>query len=235
MATAITALVAQVRSHLNETTAAFWTDDELTLILKNGIKDLWRAINDNFQNYFLTIDATNVSLAAGAYSLTGVPADVSIVRLIEPRSLTSYPFVRFLHRPYDHPEFQAARAAGTFDPSQLGTIYFDVSDAGAPVAAPTIRVAPAISAAMLLTLGYVPTLIYSGVGAFTDNPIPGESDQALINWGVAYARAKERADRSPAPAWVQMYSAAKQNILTSLTPRQTQDETIAEGMFEDYW
>jgi hypothetical protein len=235
MATTIAALIVQVRAHLNEPTASFWTDAELTSILHNGVRDLWRAINDNFQNYFLTIDATNVSMAAGATTLTGVPADVSIVRLIEPRSLTSYPFVKFLHRPYDHPDFQAARAAGTFDPSQLGTIYFDISDAGAPVAAPTIRVAPSISAALLLTLGYVPTLKYSGVGAFTDNPVPGESDQALVNWGVAYARAKEREDRSPDPAWVQMYSAEKQNILTSLTPRQTQDETVAEGMFEDSW
>lgn len=235
MATALTSIVAQVRSHLNEASASFWSDAELTLILKNGIKDLWRAINDNFQNYFLTIDATNVYLASGGSALTGVPADVGIVRLIEPRVLTSYPYLRFVARKYDHPDFQAARAAGTFDPSSLGIIYFDIVGAGGPVAAPTIRVAPTVSAQVNLTLGYVPTLIYDGLGAFTDNPIPGESDQALVNWTVAYARAKERSDRSPDPAWVQMYSAEKQNILTSITPRQTQDEDLSEGLFEELW
>lgn len=233
MATLLSALIADVRSRLIEPTPNFWSDAELLVWINQGIKDLWRAINNNNQNYFLTLDSTHVSLAANASTLSGVPADVSIVRRITPRSLTTYPYTKFEYRPCDHKDFVAAEAQGAVDNNVARLIFFDVTDAGAPVAAPTIRVAPMLSAAMDLTLGYVPVLTAK---ASTDsNPIPGESDNALVCYCAAYARCREREDRSPDPGWIAMYATEKANILVSIDPRQTQDEKVAEALFQEFW
>lgn len=235
MATLLSALITDVRTRLVAPIATdlYWTDAEILIWLNQGIKDLWRAINDNYQNYFLTVDATNVYLAANGTTVTGTPADVSIVRKITPRSLSTYPYVRFEHRPFDHRDFVAAEAQGAVDTQTARLIYFDVTDAGGPVAAPTIRVAPSLSSQMLLTLGYVPVLATKT--ATDNNPIPGESDNALVSYAVAYARGREREDRGPDPEWIRMYATEKANILVSLTPRQTQDEVVAEALFQEFW
>jgi hypothetical protein len=238
MATTFGSLITDIRSHLvapitGDNADEFWTDAELLGILNRGVHDLWRAVNDNYQNYFLTVDATHVSIAVGTDLLAGVPADVAIIRAIKPRSPAAYPYLRFEFRNVDHRDFIAAETQGTIDSGMARLVYFYVSQAGAPIAAPEIHIAPALSAAVLLKLVYVPTL-----ATFTSNdvnPVPGESDQALICWGVAWARAKEREDRSPDPAWIQTYATEKQNMLVSLTPRQTQDEEVVEALFEEFW
>ena len=90
-----------------------------------------------------------------------------------------------------------------------------------------------LSAAVLLRLTYVPTLAAIVVGG--NNPIPGESDNALIAWTTAYAMAKEADDATPDAGWLTIYGTEKTNILTSLTPRQTDDDDVAEAFFEDLW
>lgn len=233
MATKLSALLTIARYHLNEPTASFWSDAELVAYMNLGIKDLWRALNDNYQDYFLTNDATNVSQAASGTTLTGVPADVSLVRGLEPRDLTTYGNIRYECRNYMHPLFQNARANGSQDPLQGGVIYFWLVGAGAPVAAPTIYVAPALSTTLPLRLVYVPVLAAKATG--DDNPIPGESDQALVAWTVAYALAKRKESQTPDAEWISIYGTEKSHILTSATPRQTQDDEFAEALFETYW
>ena len=222
------------------TTNAFWTDTELLNIGKRGISDLWAAILDLHQEHFLTVDATNVSLAANATQLTGVPADVFRVNVIEPRDLTvnnSARNIAFVPRDYNHPDFQAARGQSVYDTSNDLTIYYAIVGAGSPIGAPTILTAPTISSALNLRLAYVPALGLSSTYPLStdNNPIPGESDNAVIAWMVAFARGKEREDRSPDPAWLSIYSTEKQSLLTRLTPRQTQEPDFVEGMFETYW
>jgi|ERR1035437_3716186 hypothetical protein len=237
MATTFGSLITDIRAHLiapltGDNADEFWTDAELLGILKRGVSDLWRAVNDNYQNYFLTVDATHVSIAVGTDLLSGVPADVAIIRAIKPRVPSAYPYLKFEFRNVDHKDFIAAETQGTIDSGQARLVFFYISQAGAPIAAPEVHIAPMLSAAVPLALVYVQTL-----GTFTAssvNPVPGESDQALISWGVAWARAKEREDRSPDPAMIQMYATEKQNILVSLTPRQTQDEEVAEALFEGF-
>jgi hypothetical protein len=219
-------------------TQAFWTDAELLNIATRGATDLWAAILDLHQEHFKTEDDTNVSLAAEATSLTGVPSDLFRVSVIEPRDLTtsnSQRFIKFVPLDFNHPNFEAARAMSSFDTNTQLTIYYCITGAGSPIAAPTIRVAPKISSALNLRLVYVPTLGASSLATTSNNPIPGESDNALIAWTVAFARAKEREDRSPDSAWLGVYSTEKQSLLTRLTPRQTQEPEIVEGMFESYW
>jgi len=233
MATTLSALVTIVRRHLNETTASFWTDAELVDHLNLGIKDLWRALNDNYQNYFQTNDATNVSQVASALTLSGVPADVATVRGIEPRDLSTYGNIRYESRDYMDPVFQGARSSEAMDPLQGGRIYFSISGAGAPISAPTIHVAPKLSATLPLRLVYVPTLATVALGG--NNPIPWESDQALIAWCTAYALAKRKESQTPDAEWISIYGTEKAHILTAATPRQTQDDEVAEALFEAYW
>lgn len=233
MATTVQTILDIARRHLVETSASFWTDAELIALMNRGMRDLWRAINDNYQDYFLTVDVTNVSLAADGTTLTGVPSDVSIVRGIEPRVLSTYPDLLFRPKNYNHPEFIGARAQPAFNPSEGGVIFYAIGGAGGPVAAPTIYVAPAITSAVPLRLIYIPVLTEKVAG--DNNPIPGESDNALVCWTVAYARAKEREDRAPDPEWLTLYGTEKTNLLVSLTPRQHDEEEVTEAVFEPYW
>lgn len=235
MATLISTNISNARLTLNETTAQFWTDAELLTYAIKGIKDLWKAIIDLNEGHFQTRDETNVSLAASTKTLTGVPADVFRVDLIEPRDLTSTSQTRdvtFLPRPTNHADFTGARSLGATDPNGR-EIYFSLIGAGSPIAAPTIEVAPMINAALLLRLIYTPTL--ATLTGASNNPIPGESDTAVEAWIIAYALARQRADVSPDPEWMAVYATEKTHILTALTPRQTLEPETAEAMFESYW
>jgi len=235
-ATTIAALIAIARRHLNEpaeTSSSYWTDAELAALISAGARDLWRAINDNFQHYFLTVDTTNVSMAAGTTTLTGVPADVAIIRGIEPLDLSSRPGIVFESRDYNHVDFARARSLTSQDPSAGLKIFYCVTGAGAPVAAPVIQVAPQINAALALRFSYVPTL--APIDKNGNNPIPGESDNALVAWCVAYAGSKGSEEQEPDAGWLKIYGTEKTNILVSLTPRQTDDDDVAEAFFEDLW
>ena len=233
MATLLSTIRDDVRTTLVEASASFWSDAELLRYLILGCEDLWKAVIDTYEDYFLTIDETNVSLAASATSLSGVPADVFRVKGIEARTLTENTSTIFVPKDFTHPDFVRARQMSATD-ADGRILYYDVIQSGAPTAAPTIRVAPPISASMLLRLIYVHTL--PALTASSANPIPGHSDNALRAWGIAQARAKEREDRSPDPEWLAVYSSEKQGILTAITPRQEDDrEEVARALFETEW
>ena len=214
----------------------YWTEQELLDIIILGAKDLWRAIVDLHMGHFTTIDATNVVLPANASAMTGVPADCFRILMIEPRDLTSTNNARYMYfkpKHYHTPAFQSARAQTSTDPGSTYIVYYDILNAGSPVTAPSIIVAPQVGSAVNIRLTYInvlPTLIET-----SNNPIPGESDNALVSWGVAWARAKERDDHAPDPTWIQTYATDKQALLTALTPRQEQEESYVEGLFEDAW
>jgi hypothetical protein len=213
-----------------------WTDAEILVHLIDGAKDMWAAILDVYGDHFFTIDITNVSLAANATSLTGVPADTFRVHTIEPRDTTSGvdgSRVTFVPRKYNHPDFEAARAITALSPSAAGIIFYDVSGAGTPVGTPTVLTAPKLSSALTLRFVYNPTL--AALTSASTNPIPGESDKALVSYAVAFARAKERDDRSPDPNWIAVYSTEKQSILARITPRQDQETEFAFGLFDDLY
>ena len=235
MPTPLSSIETQVRRHLIETSASFWSSAELLDIMSAGIRDLWRDIVDLKAEHFFVVDNTNVSLQAGSNTLLGVPNTVHKVHLIEPRDTTSdSSFVGLVFKPqdYNHPDFQAARSRDPITPSN-DVIYYAITSAGGPVGAPTIYVAPQVASAVTLSFVYVPT-----PGTFTandTNPIPGESDNALIAWTVAFARAKERENRSPDPEWLAVYATEKQHLLQSLGLRQTQEPQTVDAFFEEYW
>lgn len=226
----------QVRqTPLIEVTAKFWSSSELQSIINRGIKDLWRPIVDLKQEHFIVIDNENVSLPANSNVLVGVPTNVHKIYLIEPRDLSENGTSRglsFEPRDYNSDVFKSARASTTMDPAN-NVIFYAIHKQGGPVGAPEIRVAPAITAAIDISFCYCPTL-----PTFLPEdvvPIPGEADNALVAWTVAYARAKESESRAPDTTWLAIYSSEKQNLLESLGLRQYQEPTYVDAVFDQYW
>jgi hypothetical protein len=242
MATTIKDLLPIIRDKLVASTEStvvnkdeFWSDTELFRDAAAGIRDLWRDIVDLKQEHYLTIDSSNVSLPANSSALIGVPTDVHKVYMIEPRTLSTSGAnysLAFVPRDYNSIEFQNARSRAATEATN-DTICYAVTQQGAPVGAPVILVAPQVTSAVLLSFCYVPTL-----GQLTINsviPIPGEADNAVVAWTVAFARGKEREDRAPDPAWLSIYSTEKNHLLQSLGLRQLQEPTYSEAVFEAYW
>jgi hypothetical protein len=236
LATTIAQIEAQVRATpLIETTASFWTSAELTEWTIKGIKDLWRDIVDLKSEHYLTVNDTTVYLGASSSTISGVPADVHKVYLIEVRDGTSGSSnegLVFKPLEYNHNSFISARARSDIDPSN-DTIYYAITGQGAPVNAPVIYVAPQVTSSVNLTFSYVPTL--SALASGSTVPIPGEADNALVAWTVAFARSKERDDRSPDPNWLAIYSTEKEHLLQSLGLRQYQEPMYGAAVFEEYW
>jgi hypothetical protein len=229
-------LVKRVRVHLREPQPRYWTDDEIFDHLYSGCKILWKEILDLKGEHFQTIDETNVSMAASATTLSGVPNDVFRVKLIEPRDLSSNSsnrWLRFFPKPFNSMEFQYARMLDTQDVGSSTIIYYELLNEGAPVNAPTIRIAPGVNASVNLRLCYLRTL-----PAKTNdivNPIPGESDEALIAYALAWALAKRPENNgSPDPGALSVFSREKTGILTACTPRQEQEPEIADDLFGNW-
>lgn len=235
MPTLLSAIETQSRRHLTETTANFWTSAELIDHEINGVKDLWRSIVDLKGEHFFTRDITNVTLAADTATLSGLPTDVHKILLIEPLDVSENSAntgLIFVPRDYNHRDFQSARTRADIEPKN-DVIYYAITQAGGPVGALTIYVAPEVTSAVSLKFIYVPVL--GSLTSASNNPIPGEADNAVVAWTVAYARAKEREDRSPDPGWLAIYATEKQHLLQALGLRQYQENAFVEAMWQEYW
>lgn len=222
------------RLRLIETTANFWTSVELTQIIVAGIRDLWRDTVDLKQEHYF-VPKQDVFFDANTDTLSNIPSDVHKVYLIEPLDITSNSTnqgLQFMPLDFNHRLFQLARSRSAIDPKN-DTIYYAITGQGGPVVAPTIYAAPSVTSRVSIRFCYIPTL-----GTMDTNsqvPIPGEADNALVAWTVAFARAKERDDRSPDPAWLSVYATEKQHLLQSLGLRQYQEPSYAGAVFEEYW
>lgn len=234
MATLISAIETKVRLRLEEPVAKFWSSDELVGIIADGIRDLWRDVVDLKQEHFITI-STSVTCPANTATLASVPTDVHKIIMITPSNVSeSSPNVGLFFRPADYNSdyFQNALTRPAVDPSNT-VVFYAITGQGAPVGAPTLRVAPQTTSAVTLSFAYVPTL--GTLTSASTVPIPGEADNALVAWAVAYARAKEREDRSPDPNWLGVYATEKAHLLKSLDLRQYQEPGFAAAVFEGYW
>ena len=231
MATTVATIISRARQVLNEATAAFWSDAELLAHVQEGAADLWKALVGVNEDHFFTL-STSSSVAANQSTLSGVPSDLYRIKLIEPTTLSSYVNTFFQPRDYAHPDFRRARAQSAQDP-QGQVFYYDVVSEGPPVSTASIYVAPQSNAAFNLTIGYIRTI--SSLATGSNNPIPGESDHAIVAWTIAHARAKEREDRAPDPEWLAVYGTEKKNLVQVATPRQVDELETADALFEPYW
>lgn len=238
MATKISSILSQVRDQLVEPTARFWSDDELKAIMRLGALDLWGAILDLHQDHYFKVNATDVVLRANATEVSGIPEDCYRITLIEPASTNATSAghqVMFVPRKYNHPDFIIARTLDPQDPTSLPArqLYYQIVGQGSPVEAPRILTAPVLNADLAIRLAYNPT-IWPDDEHPENNPVPGESDNALKAWTIAYARAKETEARSPDSGWLAIYGTEKQLMLTRLTPREEQEPEVVEDMFQGY-
>lgn len=218
-------------------TSPYWTEQELLDILIDGCKDLWRSIIELHQGHFVTIDITNVTLQASATTLSGVPTDTFRILAIEPLDVSdssSTSNIVFTPLTYKSRTFESIRGISAASADGTGVIYYDVMNAGSPVAAPTVVIGPPITSALSIRFTYVHTLS-SSLDASSNNPIPGESDNALLSWGMAWARAKESGDRQPDEGWLACYATDKRSLMVALTPREEQETEHVEAIFESYW
>jgi len=232
MATLLGTIVASARTTLIENTASYWSDAELTALANDAIRDLWKKIIDLGKDHFVTIDSTNVAAVASTSALTGVPTDVFRVIALQPRTLgitSSNRGLIFKPRELNHPDWVQSESSDAVDPANR-VIYYAIVNAGAPVGAPAIYLSPRVTAAVLLTLKYIPSL--ATLTNADANPIPGESDVAVKHYIIAFARAKEREDRAPDPEHLSIYATEARNLLTVLTPRSIQEPEYVVGMWE---
>lgn len=243
MATTIASLLTQVRAQLVEATARFWTDAELRSIMRLGALDLWGAILDLHQDHYFRV-TTDPVLRANASEISGVPPDCFRILLIEPADTSSSAAGHqciFTPAKYKDTAFAVARSLTAQDPTSLPSreIYYDIVGEGSPVAPPQILTAPLISSDLRVRLVYCPTIWPDGAASVPENnPIPGESDNALKAWTIAFARAKETETRQPDSGWLGVYATEKQTILTRLTPREEQEPDVVEDLFQGfggYW
>lgn len=231
MATTVSTLITRIRLHLNETTAAFWSDSELLAHVQEGAADLWKALVGVNEDHFFTL-STASSVVANQTTLSAVPSDLYRVKLIEPTTLSTYVNTFFQPLDYANAKFRRARSMDAQDP--VGQVfYYDLVNEGPPVSTASIYIAPKSNAAFNLQIGYVRTVSTLGTGS--NNPIPGESDHALVAWTVAHARAKEREDRAPDPEWLAVYGTEKKNLVQVSTPRQVDELEAVDALFENYW
>jgi hypothetical protein len=229
MSTTIAQIISEVRTALIEPTPNFWTDVELAAIMRHGALDLWGAILDIHQEHYYVVNETDCFIKAGDGHVSNVPSNCFRIQLIEPRDTTTTGAFRglaFIPRRFNHPDFSNARAVDSFDPN-VGEMFYDVTGVGSPIEAPRILTAPLANSDILLRVVYNPTLVFDLI-----NPVPGESDHALKNWTIAFARAKENESRLPDAGFLAVYQTEKQAILTRLTPRQEQDPEVVEGLFD---
>ncbi len=223
MSATLLTIVRQARRYLGSNTGDDfrWPEAELVDIANRGIRDLWRAIQALDKDFFYTVDATNVTLTVSGATLTGVPSDVARVRGIEARDLTTPGGLTFEPLDYVHPTMAHQRSIAAAAVVANQKFYYSVVGGGAPIAAPTIYIAPKVASATLnLTLIYVPTVAEKVI---TDtNPIPGESDEAIVAWIVAHALAKLAATKQPDQTWLKVYDVEKTAVLDAVFERQSQ-------------
>lgn len=242
-ATSIASILTQVRNQLVEPKANFWSDSELTAIMRLGALDLWGAILDLHQDHYFKVagygtNAEGPVLRANATEVSNIPPDCFRITLIEPRNTSSTGTghaILFVPRKFNHPDFIIARTLDAQDPDSLPSrqLYYQITGVGSPVESPHILTAPLLNADLPLRIAYNPSIWPDGENV-ESNPVPGASDNALKAWTIAYARAKETDTRTPDAGWLGVYSTEKQLILTRLTPREEQEPEVVEDLFQGY-
>lgn len=232
----LASIIILTRDALNEPVPRFWSDAELIRYLNRGIRDAWRQISMVNQNYQFTL-STAVTLAAGADVLSNVPTDVSVVLNLEPADMVSNPLVFVPKSDYADADFQNARRntqdGQTQDAGQVGRIFYMLAGAGAPVAAPTIHIAPRVNAEVTLALAYRP-VIGAELGASSLVPLPGELDMALAHWAIAHALGRQRGSAEPDGPRMLMYQAELDKALPAIDPRDETGDDVVVAMFEEY-
>ncbi len=227
----VTQLLLDVRTNLDETTAAFFTDARLISYLDQAQHLVWATVKSLKADYFdvtrLSTDGSatilgasyatsSFAIVAGTTSYT-LPPDLAELKSIE--VITSgYESVQFTHMDRASPPFQASKASATTNQSPSG-FYFDI------IGEATLLITPPSDTALDLRLIYTPILdtLTTGTDVIqTPHPLW----LAIVDMATARA---QMMDHDPyASVW---HAAAEETIRRFMMghARQTQDtEAVAD-------
>jgi hypothetical protein len=232
MPTTLQTILTDARAAINAQSDPFWSDPEILRYINRGIADVRRSINQTHQDYHFELDVT-VEHQPGVDTLVNVPADCGVIYGLEVVDRAAHPLL-YVRKDWQHASFQDARQRSGLDPLTGGIIYYTATGVGAPLAAPTIRVAPPVSAVVTLRLTYQPVPDIT-LGLSDNVPLPANADEALIQWTVAYMVGRQRPDQQPDATRMGLYNVEVQKIMVAIAPRDESETRTVEPLFEEYW
>lgn len=224
-----------VRDRLDESTAAFWTNAQLTRYINRAKDRVWNRVKALNDDYFTvtrvstdgsltilgeTYAATSFQIVAGTRDYT-LPPDFSEMKLINVTT-SGYEDVRFVYRDLTHPDM---RGALEITDNQVPNIfYFDI------IAERTMRIAPLSDTTLDLRMTYVQ--YFADLSADTDQlTMPHPLYLAVEAYSVAQALMQ---DRNPDAAAAKADGDSIIAEMFGAHHRQTQDPEHAVGYLAEW-
>jgi hypothetical protein len=229
----VTQVLLDVRSNLDEASASFWSDTQLTAFINHAYHLVWMEVKRIKADYF-TVERTSLdgsitilgeTYATSSFALVAsttrytLPPDVAEVKNLE--CITSgYEAVLFTFRDQTDPQFQALRQwADAVEPTG-----FLVDLTGER----TMVIAPKPNRALDLRLTYVPILDNLTTGTDTLQ-LPHPLWLAVVDYATARAM---RMDRDPSFVMWEQAGAGHISRWIGSHARQVQDPEYVRGTFE---
>jgi hypothetical protein len=241
----LTQMLTAVRTSLDETVAAYWTDANLMSVLTRAAHAVGTEIRKLRADYWLrpmastdisetiygeTYAPSSLAIVAGTTTYT-LPPDLLELKMVE--CITSgYETVTFVHKDLAHPSFRSVRAAATSSQSP-SVIYFDLTGER------SLILTPPSDTALNIRIWYVSSVVIvaTSTGASLLD-FATSTDQLIMPWPgymaveeVATMRAQLRDHDPMASAWASMADQSV-NRLFGAHGRVTQDPVVVQGLFE---
>jgi hypothetical protein len=224
-----------VRDRLDESTASFWTNAQLTRYINRAKDRVWNRVKSLNEDYFavtrtsedgsLTIlsesyDASSFQIVAGTRDYT-LPPDFSEMKLIECIE-SGYEHVRFIYR--DLARHDMRDALEIADNQTPGDFFFDL------IGERTMRIAPKSDTTLDLRITYIQ--FFADLSDDTDElTMPHPLYLAVEEYATSMALRQDRNTDSEA------YEASGDKIIAEMFGahhRQTQDTETATGYLEGW-
>ena len=232
---ALSDLRTATRDLLDESTASFWSNAQLTRYINRAKDRVWnrvKALNDDY--FIVTRSSTDGSLtilgetyAASSFQIIAstrdytLPPDFSEIKLVEVIT-ANYEDVRFVYRDLSHPEMRALLEIT--DNQTPSSFVFDI------LGERTMRIAPMSNTTLDLRLTYVQA--FADLSSDTDTlTMPHPLYLAVEHYATSFAL---RQDRSPD---AESYEKSADKIIAEMFGahhRQTQDVETATGYMAEF-
>jgi hypothetical protein len=239
-------LRTDVRTNLDEATAAFWTDTQLNRFLTQAADEVWAEVKKVKADYFLVARGST----QGIITILGQPWDSSLMQItpgatavVLPPDLSELKTIEVITPGYEYLTFTAMdmtapemRYLATLTENQTPTgFFFDV------VAEHVLVVRPRSDTTLDLFINYVPIsgIFESGSDTATKPAFTVDTDElmmpnplylaveAMATWRAQYMDRDPGADR-----WLDMANKTIARWMGSHR-RQIQDPEIVSGVFEN--
>ena len=226
-----------VRDQLDEASASFWTEDQITRYINRGKDRVWnrlKAANEYYCSVTRTSNDGALTIQGESYNASSfrviagttdylLPPDFDQLCSIEVIQ-SGYEDVFFTRMDLNDPQFRALRTL-VDQQSPFGEIFYDIIQEPA-----TLRMAFKVDVTLNLRITYIQTL--PDLADSTDRlTLPNPLYQAVVDYACSYAL---RQDRSPDAG---TYEASGDKLIAEKFGsdlRQTQDVQVARGYMESW-